>query len=69
MSLGLFSSLQRALQVFVEKLQVGRNESIERLTAEVLWVISNLQQKRVEVWRLAVNHGVVNLLLQLLSGT
>ena len=69
MSLGLFSSLQRALQVFVEKLQVGSNESIERLTAEVLWVISNLQQKRVEVWRLAVNHGVVNLLLQLLSGT
>ena len=69
MSLGLFSSLQRALQVFVEKLQVERNERIERLTAEVLWVISNLQQKRVEVWRLAVNHGVVNLLLQLLSGT
>jgi len=69
MSLGLFSSLQRALQVFVEKLQVGRNERIERLTAEVLWVISNLQQKRVEVWRLAVNHGVVNLLLQLLSAT
>ena len=65
LSLRILPVSQKVLSSLNERIISGHDEQALRLSIEITWLLSNLYQAKVDVWKLALTTGVVDCLFNL----